>query len=133
MKTMTVAGSSTVFVDDRGRHRVLRMSWHAHHRIAVLSLWNGQQCTATFRLPVEQVPAFVQALSSGLVELANTAEATAAHREQVAESLLREPAASEPAASRSRSRTDTVTRTVTRGLDAVIQGCTRLRERLHQR
>ncbi len=125
MKTMTLAGASTVFVDDRGRHRVLRMSWHPHHRIAVLSIWNGDQCTATFRLPVERVPDFAQALSGGLVSLANAAEATAAHRDQVTESLLREPTRS--------SRAGVVGSTVARGLDAVIRGCNRLRDRLAPR
>ncbi len=130
MKTMTVAGASSVFVDDRGQHRVLRTSWHAHHRIAVLSLWNGDQCTGTFRLPMEQVPALVQALSSGLVEMAQSAESMAARREQVTATLLRE--AEVPAGSDG-PRRDQLLRAASHALDTVVRGGTRLRDRLRRR
>jgi len=53
---------SGVFLDDRGMARVLRATWHPEVQLMVLSLWQGERCTATFRLPAVDIPAFVQAL-----------------------------------------------------------------------
>jgi len=55
-----------VFLDDRGSERVLRVSWHSEADVVVLSLWHGDTCTGTFRLPVEEVPELVAALRNGL-------------------------------------------------------------------
>ena len=55
-----------VFLDDRGSERVLRVSWHSEADVVVLSLWHGDTCTGTFRLPVEEVPELVAALRDGL-------------------------------------------------------------------
>jgi len=51
-----------VFIDDRGMARVLRATWHPEVQLMVLSLWQAERCTATFRLPAADIPAFVQAL-----------------------------------------------------------------------
>jgi hypothetical protein len=58
--------SGEVFLDKRGSHRTLRLSWHHERGIVVLSLWRGGLCTGTFRLAVEEVPELIEALRRGL-------------------------------------------------------------------
>lgn len=53
-----------VFFDARGSGRVLRLSRHPDAGVVVLSIWNGGVCAATFRLPQDEVAAFIQALTS---------------------------------------------------------------------
>jgi hypothetical protein len=67
-----------VFVDQRGEARALRVAWHADADVVVLSLWQGDRCTGSFRLAVADVPRFVQALVDGLGALAMTPGAQAA-------------------------------------------------------
>jgi len=55
-----------VFLDARGSSRTLRVSWHQEAGVVVLSLWRSGVCTATFRLPVDEVPDLVEALRGGL-------------------------------------------------------------------
>ena len=55
-----------VFLDARGSGRTLRVSWHQEAGVVVLSLWRSGVCTATFRLPVDEVPDLVEALRGGL-------------------------------------------------------------------
>ncbi|MGH9225495.1 MAG: DUF1015 family protein [Acidimicrobiales bacterium] len=50
------------FADERGIERRLRVSWHGERRLFVLSVWQKDTCTATFRLPVGEVPRLVRAL-----------------------------------------------------------------------
>ena len=57
---------SAVFLDGRGDDRALRMSWHTEADLVVLSTWRQNVCTATFRLPVDDVPELIAFLSSGL-------------------------------------------------------------------
>jgi hypothetical protein len=61
---LPVAGEA--FLDARGGDRALRVSWHGEAGLVVLSLWSGDTCTGTFRLPVEDVPDLVDALRDGL-------------------------------------------------------------------
>jgi hypothetical protein len=56
-----------VFLDARGPDRALRVSWHAEADVIVLSLWHGDTCTGSFRLPAEDVPDLIDALRDGLV------------------------------------------------------------------
>jgi hypothetical protein len=56
-----------VLVDARDDGRELRISCHDAADVVVLSLWRSGVCTATFRLPREQVPALVDALVQSLV------------------------------------------------------------------
>ena len=56
-----------VFLDARGSDRALRVSWHAEADVIVLSLWHGDTCTGSFRLPAEDVPDLIDALREGLV------------------------------------------------------------------
>ncbi len=55
-----------VFLDARGGARSLRVSWHDESGVVVLSLWRGPACAGTFRLPVEEVPALIDALRASL-------------------------------------------------------------------
>jgi hypothetical protein len=56
-----------VFLDARGSGRALRVSWHAEADVIVLSLWHGDTCTGSFRLPAADVPDLIDALRDGLV------------------------------------------------------------------
>lgn len=74
--------SGGVFIDDRGMARALRVTWHPEVQLMVLSLWQGERCTATFRLPAADIPAFVQALLAppfGAPAPAEVARDAAAH------------------------------------------------------
>ena len=69
---MTVARMPVVaetFLDLRGGARALRVRWH-HDRgaegLVVLSLWRGAECTGTFRLEADEVPALIAVLRDGL-------------------------------------------------------------------
>jgi hypothetical protein len=53
------------FTDARGDGRTLRVRWHADDELVVLSLWRSGRCTATFRLPAEDLPALLTALTDG--------------------------------------------------------------------
>lgn len=57
------ATSREVFLDTRGDHRALRVSWHGEAGVVVLSLWRGGTCTGTFRMPAADVPALLRSLS----------------------------------------------------------------------
>ena len=67
-----------VFVDQRGDSRALRLAWHAESDVVVLSLWQGDRCSGSFRLAMSEVPRFVQALVDGLGDAANLPAAQAA-------------------------------------------------------
>jgi hypothetical protein len=57
-----------VVADERGGGRALRASWHHEAGVVVLSLWQGDICTGTFRARADDVPALVEALTGGLAE-----------------------------------------------------------------
>ena len=54
------------FLDSRGDARSLRVRWHHHDGLVLLSLWRGAECTGTFRLPIDEVPALIELLRAGL-------------------------------------------------------------------
>jgi len=54
-----------VFLDARGSGRALRVTWHGEVGLVVLSLWHGDTCSGTFRLPADDVPALIDALRAG--------------------------------------------------------------------
>jgi hypothetical protein len=58
------------FLDTRGDNRALRVTWHhepaPHGPVVLLSMWRGDECAASFRLPMDQVPGLIEALRSGL-------------------------------------------------------------------
>jgi hypothetical protein len=55
-----------IFLDARGAHRALRVSWHYDIDMVVLSLWRENLCTGSFRLTVDEVPELIALLRSGL-------------------------------------------------------------------
>jgi hypothetical protein len=67
-----------VFLDRRGEARALRLAWHTEADVVVLSLWQADRCSGTFRLALEDVPRFVAALVEGLGAAANLPAAQAA-------------------------------------------------------
>jgi hypothetical protein len=76
-----------IFLDERGSHRTLRLSWHDEDGLVVLSLWRAGLCTGTFRLAIDEVPDLIAVLRRGL-----DASYRATH-DEVAESPSAEPAA----------------------------------------
>lgn len=54
------------FADDRGVERRLRVSQHGEQGLFVLSVWDGDTCTTTFRLPLAEVPRLVGTFVEGL-------------------------------------------------------------------
>ena len=67
-----------VFVDHRGDARALRLAWHIEADVVVLSLWQADRCSGTFRLAIYDVPRFVAALVEGLGAAATLPAAQAA-------------------------------------------------------
>ncbi len=64
--------AGTWFADERGIERRLKVSWHPERRILVLSVWQGDTCTTTFRLPVADVPRLVASLVEALGQAASS-------------------------------------------------------------
>jgi hypothetical protein len=71
------------FLDDRGDGRALRVTWHPEADLVVLSLWQGQTCNGTFRLPVEQVPDLIATLRLALDSAYETSGPRLEHRESL--------------------------------------------------
>ena len=59
-------GERAWFVDSRSPARRLAVTTHADAGIVVLSLWQGDRCTGSFRLPLADAPALVAALTDGM-------------------------------------------------------------------
>jgi hypothetical protein len=58
--------TGSVFLDTRDHGRALRVSWHPEADVVVLSLWRDNVCSGSFRLPVDDVPDFIEVLRTGL-------------------------------------------------------------------
>lgn len=58
------------FTDDRTGVRRMGVSSHPESGLVILSLWQGDTCTATFRLPVRDAPALIAALAESLADAA---------------------------------------------------------------
>jgi hypothetical protein len=58
--------TGSVFLDDRGSDRALRVTWHPEADVVVLSLWRDNLCAGSFRIPAADVPALISALAAGL-------------------------------------------------------------------
>jgi hypothetical protein len=54
-----------VFFDVRGDSRTMRLSWYADSSVAVFSIWQGNRCTGTFRLPFADLVRMVETLQAG--------------------------------------------------------------------
>lgn len=57
-------------VDARDDGRRMELTWHRRQRLVVLSLWQGGNCRATFRLPVADAPEVIALLSNALGDAA---------------------------------------------------------------
>lgn len=53
-----------LFVDARGDGRTMRVSLHPQREIAVVSLWSGNTCRASFQLPLEDAGRLADLLSA---------------------------------------------------------------------
>lgn len=62
--------TGSVFLDDRGDDRALRLTWHPGADVVVLSLWRENVCAGSFRVPSADVPRLIAALASGLAPTA---------------------------------------------------------------
>jgi hypothetical protein len=58
--------TGSVFLDARGGDRALRVSWHDESGLIVLSLWRDNVCAGSFRLAIDEVPALIEMLRTGL-------------------------------------------------------------------
>jgi hypothetical protein len=58
------------FVDRRAPDRRLQVTWHREHRTAVLSIWHGETCAATFQLPTDAAARLIAHLADGLAGIA---------------------------------------------------------------
>jgi hypothetical protein len=67
--------TGSVFVDDRGGDRALRVTWHPEADVVVLSLWRDNVCAGSFRVPASEVPGLIASLASGLSALTSSAKA----------------------------------------------------------
>lgn len=72
--------SGTWFADERGVERRLKVTWHPERRMFVLSVWHKDTCTATFRLPLGEVPRLVRALVDALGDVASRSGAATVTR-----------------------------------------------------
>ena len=66
VETGLVYGHRTWFIDDRSPVRRLGLSAHPDQGLVVLSLWQGDTCTATFRLPLTEANRLIAALADGM-------------------------------------------------------------------
>jgi hypothetical protein len=60
-------GDRVWFHDKRSRLRRLGVASHPEQGIVVLSLWTGDTCTGTFRLPTADAARLIGSLADGLV------------------------------------------------------------------
>lgn len=68
----------------------MRVSWHEESGLVVLSLWRENVCAGSFRLAIDEVPALIELLRTGLVRSYESArdrlESAGDHLESAAES-----------------------------------------------
>ena len=60
------SGERTWFFDPRSPSRRMGVAGHPEQGIVVLSLWTGDTCTATFRLPMADAARLISTLANGL-------------------------------------------------------------------
>jgi hypothetical protein len=60
--------SGATFLDVRDGDRAMRVSWHQHDDLFVLSLWRGRTCAATFQLDRPAAADLINALVTGLAQ-----------------------------------------------------------------
>ncbi len=69
--------TGSIFFDARGEDRALRVTWHHDADLVVVSLWRDSECSGSFRLTIDEVPALIDMLRRGL----DASYAVAASRE----------------------------------------------------
>jgi hypothetical protein len=62
-----------MFLDERGAG--LRVSWHPERDLVVLSVWQGDRCVGTFRMPVRDIPRLSGLLAAALGDWVDQADA----------------------------------------------------------
>lgn len=65
LQAAPLPAAGEVFADQRGDGRNLRVAWHSADGVVVLSLWRHDMCTATFRMPANELPDLLRALTDG--------------------------------------------------------------------
>ena len=63
---LTVPVARTWFVDERTPVRRMQVTRHPDRGLVVLSLWQGDHCTGTFRLAARDAPGLVHTLVDGI-------------------------------------------------------------------
>jgi hypothetical protein len=69
-----------MFLDERGA--ALRVTWHPERDLVVLSVWQGDSCVGTFRMPVQDVPRLSGLLAAALGDWVDQADGGAARPPQ---------------------------------------------------
>lgn len=69
MIVVPVPPGSRWVADPRGEGRGVRVSAHADAGLLVLSVWRGEECAATVRLPPAQTAELVAAVADVLAQL----------------------------------------------------------------
>jgi hypothetical protein len=64
-----------MFLDERGT--ALRVTWHPERDLVVLSVWQGNRCVGTFRMPVQDVPRLSGLLAAALGDWVDQADSAA--------------------------------------------------------
>ena len=54
------------FSDDRGDGRRMQVTWHPEQGFAVFSLWHRDECSSTFRMPIDDAPRLISLLAQSL-------------------------------------------------------------------
>jgi hypothetical protein len=62
--TPALSARRDMFLDERGA--ALRVTWHPERDLVVLSVWHGDSCVGTFRMPVQDVPRLSGLLAAAL-------------------------------------------------------------------
>jgi hypothetical protein len=60
-------GDRVWFFDKRSRLRRMGVASHPEQGVVVISLWTGDTCTGTFRLPMAEAGQLISSLADGLV------------------------------------------------------------------
>lgn len=67
-ESAAVASSVAWFEDVRTPVRRMKVSWHADEDVVVLSLWQGERCTGTFRMAPSDAPGLIHLLVDSLAD-----------------------------------------------------------------
>lgn len=77
LPAVAAPATGSVFLDARADGHALRATWHSEAALVVLSIWRDNVCTATIRLPPEEVVGLIECLAAGLARGSDPSLATA--------------------------------------------------------